>query len=115
MTDSAGRVIYEGSYYKMLYILLTANLGNGWEHFLDQILVRSLWLDLAQINIYTSAPHILTPAKLVGDAGEEDEEVLQKEGHPRVGGIWVESFGLIIMNILSKQDVGRTLIYKSRW
>ena len=55
-----------------------------------------------------SAPHILAPAELVGDAGKEDEEVLQEEGHTRVGVLWVECFGLIIVDILSKQDVCRT-------
>ena len=68
----------------------------------------SLVLDLAQVDIHMSAPHILTPAELVGDAGKEDEEVLQEEGHTRVGVLWVESFGLIIVDILSKQDVCRT-------
>ena len=53
-----------------------------------------------------SAPHILTPAKLVGDAGKEDEEVLQEESHAGVGVLWIERLGLIIMDILSKQDVG---------
>ena len=55
-----------------------------------------------------SAPHVLAPAELIGDAGEEDEEVLQEESHTRVGVLRVESFGLIIMDILAKQDVGRT-------
>ena len=55
-----------------------------------------------------SAPHVLAPAELVGDAGKEDEEVLQEEGHTRVGVLGVERFGLIIVDILSKQDVSRT-------
>ena len=62
-------------------------------------------LDLAHVDIHMSAPHILAPAELVGDAGEEDEEVLQEESHTRVGVLWVEGLGLIIMDILSKQDV----------
>ena len=55
-----------------------------------------------------SAPHILTPAKLVGDAGKEDEEVLQEESHARVGVHRVERLRLIIMHILSKEDVSGT-------
>ena len=60
------------------------------------------------MNIHMSAPHVLAPAELIGDAGEEDEEVLQEESHTRVGVLRVESFGLIIVDILAKQDVGRT-------
>ena len=65
----------------------------------------SLVLDLAHVDIHMSAPHILAPAELVGDAGKEDEEVLQEESHTRVGVLWVEGLGLIIMDILSKEDV----------
>ena len=55
-----------------------------------------------------SAPHILAPAELVGDAGKEDEEILQEESHARVGVLWVERFSLVIVDILSKQDICRT-------
>ena len=62
--------------------------------------------DQTQVDVPLSAPHVLTPAELVDDAGEEDEQVLHEERHSRVSVLGVERLSFVVMNILAKEDVG---------
>ena len=56
------------------------------------------------------APHVLTPPKLEGDAGQEDEDILEEEGNARVGVLRLEGVVDIItdVDILTKQDITST-------
>ena len=56
------------------------------------------------------APHVLTPHKLEGDAGQEDEDILEEEGNARVGVLRLEGVVDIItdVDILTKQDITST-------
>eukprot|EP00092_Neocalanus_flemingeri_P023035 GFUD01024969.1.p2 GENE.GFUD01024969.1~~GFUD01024969.1.p2 ORF type:complete len:153 (+),score=39.83 GFUD01024969.1:312-770(+) len=75
------------------------------------ILYPPILLDLCyEPVIARSAPHVFTPPKLEGEAGEEDEDILEKESHARVGVIRLEGVVDIVtdVDILAKQDVAST-------
>ena len=63
-----------------------------------------------QSVILWSAPHVLSSSKLEGDAGDEDEDILEEESNPRIGVVRLEGVVGIVtdVDILAKQDETRS-------